>query len=65
MSTYYNTCPQCGAALDPGEECRCDREPPIDPGKRVVSTLKTDHCVLYRYADGTEKTVLLEGQKDV
>ena len=23
---YYNTCPQCGAALDPGERCDCERE---------------------------------------
>lgn len=21
--TYYNTCPYCGAALDPGETCDC------------------------------------------
>lgn len=23
---YYNTCPECGAHLDPGEKCTC-REP--------------------------------------
>ena len=22
-TTYYNTCPHCGAALDPGEKCDC------------------------------------------
>ena len=22
---YYHTCPQCGAALDPGEHCDCDK----------------------------------------
>lgn len=21
---YFRTCPRCGAALDPGEVCRCD-----------------------------------------
>ena len=23
---YYNTCPNCGANLDPGEPCDCDTE---------------------------------------
>lgn len=23
MSTYYRTCPDCGANLDPGEQCDC------------------------------------------
>ena len=22
---YYNTCPVCGANLDPGEECECEK----------------------------------------
>lgn len=24
--SYYRTCPNCGAALDPGERCDCLRE---------------------------------------
>lgn len=24
--TYYYTCPNCGANLDPGERCDCERE---------------------------------------
>ena len=24
--SYYRTCPKCGAALDPGEKCECERE---------------------------------------
>ena len=24
--SYYRTCPKCGAALDPGETCECERE---------------------------------------
>lgn len=24
--TYYNTCPICGANLDPGEKCTCTAE---------------------------------------
>lgn len=25
--SYYRTCPKCGAALDHGENCECEREP--------------------------------------
>lgn len=28
MSTYYWTCPKCGANLDPGEQCDCREDPP-------------------------------------
>ena len=28
MSTYYHTCPRCGANLDPGERCDCKQEMP-------------------------------------
>ena len=24
--SYYRTCPSCGAALDPGERCDCQRK---------------------------------------
>ena len=24
--SYYNKCPECGANLDPGEECSCGKE---------------------------------------
>lgn len=24
--TYYYTCPDCGAHLDPGEHCDCQKE---------------------------------------
>ena len=26
MSTYYHTCPYCGAHLDPGERCDCTQQ---------------------------------------
>lgn len=30
---YYDTCPNCGSNLDPGENCECtqyqQREPPV------------------------------------
>jgi hypothetical protein len=28
--TYYRTCPECGANLDPGEKCDCQKEEPHD-----------------------------------
>lgn len=28
MSKQYNTCPYCGANLDPGERCDCPRAAP-------------------------------------
>lgn len=28
MSKQYNTCPYCGANLDPGERCDCPRASP-------------------------------------
>ncbi len=27
MKTYFNTCPLCGAHLDPNEDCECSLEP--------------------------------------
>ena len=26
MGTYYRTCPDCGANLDPGEQCTCQTD---------------------------------------
>lgn len=26
MGTYYRTCPDCGAHLDPGEQCTCQTD---------------------------------------
>ena len=28
--SYYTTCPDCGAHLDPGEVCECKRETALD-----------------------------------
>ena len=27
---YYKTCPHCGAALDPGEQCDCEENAALD-----------------------------------
>lgn len=39
---YYNTCPNCGANLDPGEKCTCQAEKPPEmvKGKDVHIKLK-------------------------
>ena len=32
--SFYITCPDCGANLDPGEQCDCKKEPPsVGTGK--------------------------------
>lgn len=28
---YFKTCPLCGAHLDPGEHCQCDKEQHYEP----------------------------------
>lgn len=30
-TTYYHTCPLCGANLDPGESCDCQKEQSTAP----------------------------------
>lgn len=36
---YYNTCPKCGANLDPGEPCDCEVEEKSD---YTMQNVKTD-----------------------
>lgn len=31
---YYNTCPNCGCNLDPGEKCDCENEKAREQEKR-------------------------------
>ena len=43
--SYYRICPKCGAALDPGERCDCEREQAraeITPDKRQRNAAQTD-----------------------
>lgn len=35
MGTYYRTCPDCGANLDPGEICSCRREEEQEETKTI------------------------------
>ncbi|MBU5625684.1 hypothetical protein KQI82_01880 [Oscillibacter sp. MSJ-2] len=34
--SYYRKCPECGAALDPGEKCDCELEPRGNPEKNAL-----------------------------
>ena len=49
MSTYYWTCPHCGANLDPGEKCDC----PVAKG-----LVGTD----YRDVDQPENEIMEENE---
>lgn len=47
--SYYRTCPDCGAALDPGERCDCQDDKKtaanaanIDDGKANQKVTKTN-----------------------
>ena len=35
-TTFFKTCPVCGAALDPGERCDCEREKPKKNTDRII-----------------------------
>lgn len=35
MSTYYYICPYCGAFLDPGERCDCEKQKAARQDQRV------------------------------
>lgn len=48
--SYYRTCPKCGAALDPGETCECERE----PGRAEADILKAEIIRLMESADVKE-----------
>ena len=41
MTTYYWTCPKCGANLDPGEQCDC-RESTSEKAPDVATVKRPD-----------------------
>ena len=43
MSKQYNTCPYCGAHLDPGERCDCPRASPGGGKKHAFKMYRTDN----------------------
>lgn len=38
--SYYNVCPNCGAHLDPGERCDCEKEEPRQQERKRTDTRK-------------------------
>lgn len=38
---FYNTCPVCGANLDPGESCDCQEEKELE-AKKIQSMIKVE-----------------------
>ena len=56
---YYKSCPECGANLDPGESCDCDKDPELitlgfDPANGDdTSSL----CVTRQLSDGDREVV--------
>ncbi len=39
--SYYRECPNCGAHLDPGEACDCEKKPAADTKRPKRRTEKT------------------------
>ena len=39
---YYNTCPDCGSNLDPGEKCDCRTTPNISPQNGHTHSIEDD-----------------------
>lgn len=39
MSTYYWTCPKCGANLDPGESCDCEHYSAVSEENKTISNI--------------------------
>lgn len=60
---YYNTCPNCGANLDPGEPCDCEKEREDREEfyrsitKRTPRTGQLSFSLKSREVAGYEKTV--------
>lgn len=43
MMAYFNTCPDCGSHLDPGEKCDCQDEKEHTKEIEQKETLKCDN----------------------
>lgn len=43
--SYYNKCPNCGAALDPGEKCDCQAAPADIAARRQAIRECIDHAL--------------------
>lgn len=54
--TYYHTCPECGANLDPGEQCDCQQEKQEYQDNLVSDVLKLREYV--KKLDDKQREVL-------
>lgn len=43
---YYNECSICGAALDPGERCDCEKEQAVHQ-EEVIEIAEKECCGIY------------------
>ena len=53
MTPYYHTCPYCGANLDPGEHCVCER-----PGWYEVTYELDEGVAMTKLAYGTGASIV-------
>lgn len=54
--SYYRECPECGASLDPGENCDCKKKEACTGGAVQTSSVKISYI-----KDTTQKGVLSSG----
>lgn len=52
MNTYYYKCPYCGAYLDPGEKCDCDRGALRDDNKLKNERIEYDRQLFFKRRGG-------------
>lgn len=55
---YYNSCPDCGANLDPGEKCDCqekEKTPDTPEAYQGQATRTYQAITVYHKAEGTVK----------
>lgn len=45
--SYYNTCPDCGAHLDPGEACDCVKEDELQEFISLIKRLTPEELTNY------------------
>lgn len=54
MRTYYRSCPHCGANLDPGEKCDCNRS--AAPGVRDRKAANQNYAAIIADTKGKVKS---------
>lgn len=60
--SYYQTCPNCGAHLDPGESCECEKEKGEEQGmtlEKIESMNLTEDLLVQIERDPTPENIAL------